>query len=85
MESSDWARVGEMLARFAEAGLRHPDINAGNIVVDDRGACWLLDFDRARLAAGSFAPGPMLGRLQRSLAKLGVDHDAEALRRVEST
>lgn len=85
MQTSDWQRIGEMLARFAEAGLRHPDINAGNVLVDDRGNCWLLDFDRARIAGASFEPGPMLGRLQRSLAKLGVDHDPSALRRVESS
>lgn len=81
MTADDWRQVGQMLARFAEAGLRHPDINANNVVGDGQGRFWLLDFDRARLVDGAFEAGPMLGRLQRSLAKLGVEHDAESLRR----
>jgi 3-deoxy-D-manno-octulosonic acid kinase len=80
MTGRDWQRVGRMLARFAESGLRHPDINASNIVRDTDGEFWLLDFDRARLVDGSFDAGPMLGRLQRSLDKLGLAHDAGALR-----
>ncbi|MGK7295605.1 MAG: 3-deoxy-D-manno-octulosonic acid kinase [Candidatus Wenzhouxiangella sp. M2_3B_020] len=85
MRTRDWERVGDMLVRFAEAGLRHPDINANNIVIDNGGTCWLLDFDRARIDDARFDPGPMFGRLQRSLAKLGVEHDAAALRRIESS
>lgn len=83
LEPADWRRIGGMLGRFAEAGLRHPDINATNVLIDEAGAPWLLDFDRARIVEGAFDPGPMLGRLQRSLAKLGIEYDAAALRRVE--
>jgi 3-deoxy-D-manno-octulosonic acid kinase len=84
MDAEDWRSVGCLLALFATAGLRHPDINAANVVRDHDGRFWLLDFDRARLVDGSFDVGPMLGRLQRSLAKLGVAHDADALRSVQS-
>jgi 3-deoxy-D-manno-octulosonic acid kinase len=83
LQPDDWARIGATLARFAEAGLRHPDINATNLLVDDAGAPWLLDFDRARVVEGAFDAGPMLGRLQRSLAKLGIAYDAAALRRAD--
>lgn len=80
LDADDWRRVGRMLERFSRAGLRHPDINATNIVLDDARRPWLLDFDRARVVDASFDAGPMLGRLQRSLDKLGIEHDAAALR-----
>ncbi len=81
LESTDWQRIGRMLQHFADAGLRHPDINATNIVVDETRAPWLLDFDRARIIeGGAFDAGPMLGRLQRSMRKLGIEHDRTALR-----
>lgn len=79
--TADWRRLGTVLAGFAEAGLFHRDLNAGNVLVDDRGTFWLIDFDRATL---DDQPGPksaMLKRLLRSLNKLGCRHDEAALRR----
>lgn len=79
MESKDWRNLGEMLGKAAGAGLRHPDLNANNILLDTRGKFWLLDFDRAWIAENSFDPGPMIGRLERSMRKLGIEHDETAL------
>src|SRR6056297_1192331 len=79
MGSDDWRNVGEMLGKFAAAGLRHPDLNANNILMDAGGKFWLLDFDRAWIADNAFDPGPMIGRLQRSMRKLGIAHDEAAL------
>lgn len=81
LEASDWQVLGRTLTRFAAAGLRHPDLNATNILVDPERAFWLLDFDRAALAPGPTDPGPMLRRLERSLAKLGIAHDRGAIAR----
>lgn len=68
------ARVGETIACFHVAGACHADLNANNIMVDDGGTVWLIDFDRGRLRR----PQPSwqqanLARLRRSLAKLGLD------------
>ena len=82
MASGDWKRLGGMLGEAAGAGLRHPDLNANNILMDSNGKFWLLDFDRAWIADNSFDPGPMIGRLQRSMRKLGIAHDESALWRV---
>jgi 3-deoxy-D-manno-octulosonic acid kinase len=79
MESEDWRNLGEMLGKAAGAGLRHPDLNANNILMDSGGKFWLLDFDRAWIADNAFDPGPMIGRLQRSMKKLGIAHDKSAL------
>lgn len=79
MDSADWNRLGRMLGQAAGAGLRHPDLNANNILMDASGKFWLLDFDRAWIADNAFDPGPMIGRLQRSMRKLGIEHDESAL------
>lgn len=79
MKSEHWKNLGEMLGKAASAGLRHPDLNANNILMDSKENFWLLDFDRAWIADNSFDPGPMIGRLQRSMRKLGIEHDETAL------
>lgn len=68
----DWALAGRCIRRFHDAGLRHADLNANNIMLDGRGGAWLLDFDRGRMQR----PGPwrekVLARLARSLEKIGT-------------
>jgi 3-deoxy-D-manno-octulosonic acid kinase len=67
---ADWREAGRCIRRFHDAGAQHADLNANNIMLDDRGNVWLLDFDRGRLRK----PGPWrersLERLGRSLEKL---------------
>lgn len=79
LDAAGWEALGRTIARFATAGLKHPDLNATNILLDDQDRFWLLDFDRTRIAPGPVDPGPMLARLTRSLKKLGIAHDARAL------
>jgi len=76
----DWRRLGKLLADFAEVGLIHRDLNATNILLDEGGRFWLIDFDRASLGGRSGPKHAMLRRLQRSLRKLDCAHDAAALR-----
>ena len=86
MGSSDWRALGQLLGEAAHAGLRHPDLNANNILLDAQGKFWLLDFDRAHIvdiaAGNAFDPVPMIDRLQRSMRKLGIEHDEQALWKV---
>lgn len=42
-------RLGRLLAALIEAGLRHPDLHAGNVLIDASGAPHLIDVARARL------------------------------------
>ena len=67
------ARVDGLIERFADAGLRHVDLNATNVLVTPDGRLWLVDFDRARLGDRAVDPAPMHARLTRSLAKLRID------------
>jgi serine/threonine-protein kinase RIO1 len=33
---------------LAQAGLAHPDMSAGNVMLDGTGEAWVIDLDRAR-------------------------------------
>ena len=68
----DWAAVGRLIARFHAQGFWHADLNAHNLLVDGDGQLWMIDLDRGRLRSpGGWTHGN-LGRLQRSLIKLGA-------------
>jgi 3-deoxy-D-manno-octulosonic acid kinase len=65
-----WRGVGRMLARFHAEGVWHADLTAHNILLDDRGGAYLLDFDRGRIRAPGRWRGRNLARLLRSLRKI---------------
>lgn len=67
-----WRAIGACIARFHRAGIRHPDLNARNILLQDRGRqIYLLDFDRGQEGRPGAVDGrPNLARLRRSLTKL---------------
>jgi 3-deoxy-D-manno-octulosonic acid kinase len=74
-------RIGRMIREFHQAGLDHVDLNARNILVDEQGQPWLIDFDRCRLRAPGNWEVKNLQRLARSLEKL---HAASAIPSIES-
>ena len=65
----------ELLERFFDAGLYHPDLNIKNVLFRaDSSEFFLLDFDRAVLLQGQLAPVErkrIYGRLFRSFDKSG--------------
>lgn len=75
-----WQQTGELLARFHRAGLDHADLNAHNILFDDSGQGWLIDFDRGRLRKpAQIWREANLSRLLRSLQKLRGDRSRGAV------
>jgi hypothetical protein len=72
------AAAGRALRRFHDAGGRHPDLHAGNLLLRETEAAieaLLVDLDRARCGAPP-PPGVRLAeimRLHRSLVKRGLD------------
>lgn len=65
-----WRAIGACVRQFHEAGVYHADLNAHNILLNDEGAVFLVDFDRGRFRPpGDWQKGN-LDRLQRSLRKL---------------
>lgn len=43
--------LARLLARTWEAGLVHSDLHAGNVLLDEAGELWLIDFQHARLSS----------------------------------
>lgn len=82
-----WRAAGALLRRTWNAGLLHPDLNLGNILIagdPDAPRAWLIDLDRAKLS-GDMAAGQrvaMQRRLNRSRKKLEEEH-GQAVGRAE--
>ena len=75
-----WAAIGRTIRRFHDAGLLHPDLNASNILIQEGGEVFLIDFDRARLLDHSSGrEKSSLNRLHRSLIKLWPPERADTL------
>lgn len=63
-------QMGSWLRRFHLEGLFHADLNARNILLDDAGKVYLIDFDRSELRRGDEGwRSANMERLKRSLEK----------------
>ena len=90
---ASWEAAGQLIARFHRGGLDHADLNAHNILFDEAGRGWMIDFDRSQLripATGWRIAN--LERLHRSLRKrhghrdiAQVDADFQRLRAAYDT
>lgn len=72
LDSKDpiWSAIGRCIRRFHAEGVYHADLNARNILIDERQKVWLIDFDRGcLLQAGNPRLQRNLQRLLRSLKK----------------
>src|SRR5690606_8578199 len=76
-----WEDAGRLVARFHREGLDHADLNAHNILYDEAGTGWLIDFDRSRMHIPETAWRERnLARLLRSLLKVRGGRDEAAVR-----
>ena len=65
-----WIAIGSVIRRFHEDGVYHADLNANNILVDEGGRCFLIDFDRCGIRKPNLKwQHENLSRLKRSLNK----------------
>ncbi len=65
-----WQSIGAVICRFHDVGVNHADLSSHNVQVDEGGAIWLLDFDRAKLMPAGAWRQKNLARLHRSLRKI---------------
>ena len=71
-----WITIGSVIRRFHEQGVYHADLNANNILLDDGGRCYLIDFDRCGLRKPELKwQKENLLRLKRSLNKILSNED----------
>ena len=65
-----WIAIGSVIRRFHEDGIYHADLNANNILLDEGGRCFLIDFDRCGIRKPKLKwQQGNLSRLKRSLNK----------------
>lgn len=78
MDEDDWRAVGACIRSFHDQGLVHADLTVRNILIQEGGGIYLVDFDRARFRnnAGRAFSGN-LQRLQRSLRKSWLENDLD--------
>lgn len=69
MPPLQWIVLGRVLRRFHQAGVRHDDINARNILRDARGSFHMIDFDKAELLPSGGWQAQNFARFRRSLDK----------------
>ncbi|WP_107851191.1 3-deoxy-D-manno-octulosonic acid kinase [Oceanimonas marisflavi] len=69
LSAEQWQGIGQTIRRFHNAGLYHADLNSHNVLLDDSGKSWLIDFDKCHFRQpGSWAKENM-ERLLRSFRK----------------
>ena len=68
-----WELIGRTLRRFHDHGVDHTDLNARNILVDDKRQVFLVDFDKGELRGSGSWREENLRRLQRSLRKVALE------------
>lgn len=72
---AEWHSVGVTIRQFHDQGLVHADLNVRNILMQDSGKVFLVDFDRAYFRPGARgAFGRNLQRLHRSMVKSKSQH-----------
>lgn len=65
-----WTKIGKTIAEFHQKGIYHADLNAHNILLDEEGKVWLIDFDRCEQRVVSpLWQQQNIERLKRSLLK----------------
>jgi 3-deoxy-D-manno-octulosonic acid kinase len=70
LDERRWRAIGRMVACFHAECVWHADLTAHNILLDDAGVPYLLDFDRGRLRRHGRWRERNLARLARSLRKI---------------
>lgn len=74
LEGSVWRDIGEAIGKMHNTQVHHHDLNIHNIMRDEEGRIWLIDFDKCRLRQGDSWKQDNLERLQRSINKESAKH-----------
>jgi 3-deoxy-D-manno-octulosonic acid kinase len=65
----EWQTIGQTIALFHQSQVFHHDLNIHNIMLDEAGKGWLIDFDKCYIKTDSNWKRDNLKRLRRSLDK----------------
>lgn len=76
LNEQEWQSIGHTIRRFHDAGLYHADLNSHNILLDDSGKSWLIDFDKCHFRQPGSWSRENMDRLLRSFRKELSLHEA---------
>lgn len=68
LSAEQWQQLGQLIAKFHQAGVYHSDLNCHNILFDNQ-QFWLIDFDKCGWSTQPVHHQEMLDRLLRSFEK----------------
>jgi len=66
---AEWAELGHAIRRMHDHQIFHSDLNCHNLLLDNNGRAWIVDFDKCDRRPGQQWKAENLQRLQRSLRK----------------
>jgi 3-deoxy-D-manno-octulosonic acid kinase len=86
--ADSWRRVGAMIRAVHDHGVDHPDLTAHNVLLDDEGKSFLVDFDNAEQKQPGEWRRLGMERFNRSLRKValetGTEFDSAAWAEIEA-
>lgn len=69
LQKAEWQAIGRAIRRMHNHQVFHSDLNIHNLLLDNQGRAWIVDFDKCGLRPGEDWKLQNLARLQRSLRK----------------
>jgi 3-deoxy-D-manno-octulosonic acid kinase len=72
-----WRRIGGMIRAVHDRGVDHPDLTAHNVLLDDTGNTFLVDFDNALEKPPGAWQRAGVERFKRSLRKVALETGTE--------
>lgn len=69
LSTAQCLQLGKLIRKLHDRQVHHSDLNIHNILLDNTGKFWLIDFDKCQIQRGSNWKERNLHRLQRSFQK----------------
>lgn len=69
LSADQWQAVGAVIRQLHQAGVYHSDLNCHNLMLDEAGKVWIVDFDKCGFRPAGEWQQANLQRLLRSLLK----------------
>lgn len=69
LSTLDYYNIGQQIRKMHQAQVNHTDLNIHNILLDQEGKVWIIDFDKCYQQSGSHWKDKNIERLKRSFIK----------------
>lgn len=69
LKIEQYQKIGKLIRQLHKKQVHHSDLNIHNILLDNNGYFWLIDFDKCRIQSGQHWQQGNLDRLLRSFKK----------------